>query len=224
MTNKKRIAAAREKLRPPSRPFLCGRSSVSNGNGLLGNFQPICGCDWQLERNIDREIKSNEIGVAKVKTNRFLAILGVFLTILIGQGSASAKQCFSLFSGEVTLEVNSSVTSSGALSGRVFGGGLSSCGGLSAWPIVGSAFKNNSGGITLAVRSMTVDAAGCGAVDYLVPLAGKPLSGPAQFHNDRNNVSSTTTMTQVACPKPLPGAQPGAASMTGPDAQGNTAH
>jgi hypothetical protein len=149
--------------------------------------------------------------------------LAAFLLIVPWPASAKSKQCFAVFGGATTIEVNSPVTNSAALTGRIFGG-LTSCAGLSAWPIVGSAFKSQSGAIEFAFRVMTVDDSGCGAVDWIVPLSGGPLSGTAQFRNDHNDSTGSTTMTQVACPNPLPSTREFDASpMTGPDPEGNAA-
>jgi hypothetical protein len=130
-----------------------------------------------------------------------------------------------LFGGDVTVEVNTTVTAAGAITGRIFGSGLTSCAGLTAWPIFGSSFKNVTGATEFAFRAMTVDSATCGAVDYIVPLSGKPLSGTAQLHNDRTNFGNTTTMTLAPCASPLPAVVgPGGGSDAGADVQGNQAH
>ena len=51
----------------------------------------------------------------------------------------------------------------------------------------------------LGYRAMTVDAAGCGAVDEIAALNPSTLSGPFQLHNDRNNFSNTSTLTPAPC-------------------------
>ncbi|HUY18355.1 MAG TPA: hypothetical protein VMV15_03935 [Candidatus Binataceae bacterium] len=151
-----------------------------------------------------------------------MMVTAVVSLVLIVSGSAYARQCFSLFNGTVTLEVNSSVKATGPLNGREFGTGLASCAGLSAWPIIGSAFRSASGDIVLAWRAMTVDTSSCGAVDFIVDLSGKPLSGTALLHNDRSDFSNSTTMTKVACPRPLPSAREfESAPAQGLDLQGN---
>ena|SRR5215469_2394392 len=157
-----------------------------------------------------------------MKIRSLWVALAIASLTLVGQSSALAKgQCFSVFSGAATVEFDSPVTSSKPLTGRIFGGGLSSCAGLSAWPVFGSSFKDASGDIEVAFRAMTVDTTNCGAVDWIVTLSGNPLSGDGQFVNDRHDSGNTTTVTQVACPKPLPADKSGLQSHAGVDAQGN---
>jgi hypothetical protein len=156
-----------------------------------------------------------------VKAKALVAIVALSFVALLEGSASAANQCFGLFGNTVTVEVNGSVTSSSALTGREFGA-LSSCAGLSAWPIIGSSFKSTSGAIVFAFRSMTVDASGCGAVDSIVALKGSPLSGTLQLHNDRNNFSNTTTMIQKSCPSPLPGIEEFEETPAGPDEQGNS--
>jgi hypothetical protein len=71
---------------------------------------------------------------------------------------------------------------------------------------------------------MTVDAAGCGAVDEIAALSPTTLSGPFQLHNDRNNFSNTNTLTPAPCvPVPLLAAQAAPAAAGQKDPAGNSA-
>ena len=151
---------------------------------------------------------------------KFAIMIAVLPFVLLIGGSASARQCFSLFGGADTVEINTSVTDSGPLNGREFGTDETDCG-LAAFPIIGSAFKSSNGNIIFAFRSMTANDSNCGAVDFVVPLSGKPLSGTAQLRNDHNDFTNSTTMTQITCPKKLPGAEPSEAPSNGRDNQGN---
>jgi hypothetical protein len=145
----------------------------------------------------------------------------LFSSPFLLRGPASAKQCFSIFRGDDTVEVNTSVGSTKPLNGREFGTDETDCG-LPAFPIIGSAFKSHNGDIIFTFRSMIVSVPDdCGAVDFEVTLSGQPLTGLAQLRNDHNNFTNTTTMTQVACPKSLPGAEPSGTRSNGPDNQGN---
>ncbi len=147
--------------------------------------------------------------------------IAICLTIAAGTAFAG-QQCFTAFGGTVTYAFNAKVTSKKALSGRIFGS-LASCAGLTAWPIVGSAFTNASKTqITLAFRAMTVDAAACGAVDHIVTLSLPGLTGNLELHNDRNSVSNTSAITVADCPAAIPPAVV-PRSVGGADVFGNVA-
>jgi hypothetical protein len=122
--------------------------------------------------------------------------------VLLAPGMAlAAPQCFQLFSG-VYLRFEQPVTDSAvARNGRVFGA-LSSCAGLSSWPVVGNSYHSKTDGLVVAFRAFTVDANNCGATDWIGTLSGKPLTGPFQLWNQRTNFGNTGTWTQVACPTP----------------------
>jgi hypothetical protein len=121
---------------------------------------------------------------------------------LLAPGLAmAAPQCFSPFSG-VYVRFEEPVTDATvARNGRVFGA-LSSCAGLSSWPVVGNSYHSKTDGLVVAFRAFTVDANNCGAVDWIGTLKGKPLSGPFQLFNQRTNFGNSGTWTQVACPAP----------------------
>jgi hypothetical protein len=131
----------------------------------------------------------------------------------------AAPQCFQPFSG-VYIRFEKPVTdSSVARNGRVFGA-LSSCAGLSSWPVVGNSYHSKTDGLVVAFRAFTVDANNCGAVDWIGTLSGQPLSGPFQLFNQRTNFGNSGTWTQVTCPTPP---RHGAKLPAGVDALGNFA-
>ena len=135
-----------------------------------------------------------------MRIQRSIALL-VGAVLLMPGLTFAAPQCFQLFSG-VYLRFEQPVTDSTvARNGRVFGA-LSSCAGLSSWPVVGNSYHSKTDGLVLAFRAFTVDANTCGATDWIGTMSGKPLSGPFQLFNQRTDFGNTGTWTQVACPKP----------------------
>lgn len=140
--------------------------------------------------------------------------------VLLAPGFAlAAPQCFQLFTG-VYLRFEEPVTSSlVARNGRVFGA-LSSCDGLSSWPVVGNSYRSKKDGLVVGFRAFTVDATNCGAVDWIGTMKGTPLSGPFQLFNQRSNFGNTGTWTQITCPTPP---EQGAKPPTGVDPLGNLA-
>ncbi len=153
-------------------------------------------------------------------TRTLLATMIVAVLLLAPGGAMAADQCFAVFGGSTIIEFNHPVTATTtALNGRVFGG-LAACDNLVSWPVVGSAHHSNGHGLVVAFRAFTVDAASCGAADWIAVLNGSPLSGTAQLWNQRTNFGNTTTMTAVSCPK-LPGKQKRA---IGVDPLGNSSH
>jgi hypothetical protein len=129
-----------------------------------------------------------------------LVVVGVlFLSPAVAQ--TGAPQCFQMFSG-VYIQFNKPVTTTiTAQNGRVWGS-LASCAGLSSWPVVGSSHLSKVDGLVLGFRAFTVDAANCGAVDFIATLSGNPLSGPFQLWNERKGGGNSGTMTQISCPLP----------------------
>ena len=120
---------------------------------------------------------------------------------LLAPMALAAPQCFSPFSG-VYIRFEQPVTdSSVARNGRVWGA-LSSCDGLSSWPVVGNSYHSNADGLVVAFRAFTVDANNCGAVDWIGTLKGKPLSGPFELFNQRTNFGNSGTWTEITCPTP----------------------
>ncbi len=122
--------------------------------------------------------------------------------MLAASSATAAGTCFTAFGGSVHYqfaEPANSFKTPGIInvSGVTFGA-LSSCAGLTHWPLVGTAVSNGKTTV-LAFRAMTVAATGCGAVDEIVSLNSTTLSGALQLHNDRNNFSNTTTLVQAAC-------------------------
>jgi hypothetical protein len=91
------------------------------------------------------------------------------LPVMLGGAPASAQACFTAFGGSVHYQF--SLTTAVA----------------------------NAKVVVLGYRAMTVDAAGCGAVDEIAPLSPSTLAGPLQLHNDRNNFSNTSTLTPAPC-------------------------
>jgi hypothetical protein len=140
--------------------------------------------------------------------------------MLLAPGMAlAAPQCFQVFSG-VYLRFEQPVTSSTvARNGRMWGA-LSSCAGLSSWPVVGNSYRSKKDGLVVAFRVFSVDANSCGAPDWIGTMSGKPLSGPFQLWNQRTNFGNSGTWTQINCPSPP---EERAAPPAGVDAQGNLA-
>ena len=136
-----------------------------------------------------------------------LMFSSVIAAVLAGTTTASAQTCFTAFGGTIHYQFASSVAAFKAIGIRnvagVTFGALSPCAGLTHWPLVGTEVSDKEK-IVLGFRAMTVDAPGCGAVDLIVSLSPRTLSGQLQLHNDRNNFSNTTTLTQAPCvPVPL---------------------
>ncbi len=106
------------------------------------------------------------------------------------------------------------------LQGRVFGA-LVSCAGLAQWPVMGTVVVDGEQ-IVLAFRAMTVDAATCGAIDYIVHLDSATLSGPLQLYNNRKDFSNESTLAPATCTSPATTVGPVRRSI-GVDSQGNPA-
>jgi hypothetical protein len=130
------------------------------------------------------------------------AIVTIVGAVLLAPSMAlAAPQCFQLFSG-VYLRFEQPVTDSTvARNGRVFGA-LSSCDGLSSWPVVGNSYHSKANGLVVGFRAFTVDANNCGATDWIGTMSGKPLSGPFELFNQRTNFGNTGTWTEITCPPP----------------------
>jgi hypothetical protein len=131
--------------------------------------------------------------------------IAIFAGLALTQAQAST--CFSAFGGSVHYNFApplASFTTPGTYStpGVVFGS-LSPCAGLSKWPIVGTVTVTATS-VVLGFRTFTVDAASCGAVDNIVSLTPKLLSGTLQLHNDRNNFSNTSAFVNGPCVAPPP--------------------
>jgi hypothetical protein len=148
------------------------------------------------------------------------------LPIVAGATPASAQACFTSFGGTVHYQFSltpAQLRAPGIHStpGVVFGA-LAACAGQTHWPLVGTAVANNRV-VVLGFRAMTMDAAGCGAVDEIAALNPTTLTGPFQLHNDRNNVSNTNTLTAAACvPVPLLAAQAAPTAAGQKDQAGNS--
>jgi hypothetical protein len=143
------------------------------------------------------------IGRFAMRIKRSIAVI-LGLLVLAPVMALAAPQCFQPFSG-VYIRFEQSVTDSTvARNGRIFGA-LSSCAGLSSWPVVGNSYHSKKDGIVLAFRAFTVDANSCGPTDWIGTLSGKPFSGPFQLFNQRTNFGNTGTWTEVKCPAPPKG-------------------
>ena len=123
-------------------------------------------------------------------------------TMLAVASAASAQTCFTAFGGSVHYQFTASVANFKQrgirnVAGVVFGA-LSPCAGLTHWPLVGTE-DSNGREVVLGFRAITVDAAGCGAVDEIASLNPSTLDGPLQLHNDRNNFSNTNALTLASC-------------------------
>jgi hypothetical protein len=155
-----------------------------------------------------------------------LAGIAVF-PILAGATPALAQACFTAFGGSIHYQFTltpAQLKAPGIRStpGVVFGA-LAACAGQTHWPLVGTAVANNRV-VVLGFRAMTVDAAGCGAVDEIAALNPTTLSGPFQLHNDRNNFSNTSTLTPAPCVAvPLLAAQAAPPATGQKDPAGNSA-
>src|SRR5579872_2116339 len=156
-----------------------------------GEWGPLAGHADPRERKVNR---------ISMNIQRSMAVFVGALLLAPGLAMA-APQCFSPFSG-VYVRFEQPVTDSAvARNGRVWGA-LSSCAGLSSWPVVGNSYHSKKDGLVVAFRAFTVDANTCGAVDYIGTMSGKPLSGPFQLFNQRSNFGNSGTWTQVTCPQP----------------------
>ena len=133
----------------------------------------------------------------KLSRQKKLLTTGIaVLPILVGGTPALAQACFTAFGGSVHYQFSLTPAALRApgirnVAGVVFGG-LAPCAGQTHWPLVGTAVANAKV-VVLGYRAMTVDAAGCGAVDEIAALSPSTLAGPLQLHNDRNNFSNTRT-------------------------------
>lgn len=142
-------------------------------------------------------------------------------------GGNTTEICFTAFGGTVHYQFSldgcpPSGDGAFSLHGRVFGA-LVPCAGLGQWPVVGTAVVDGAQ-IVLGFRAMTVDAASCGAVDYIVRLDPATLVGSLQLHNGRNDFSNESTLAPVACARPpAPAGFDRRAPRGGADPQGNPA-
>lgn len=191
-----RIHHRRKTYTNPSPRRSCGKGQIICGEpqSMLPSRAKIC-CPGSVSRFTEVFCRRQQGEL----TMRIRIAAAVILALLLSSIPVFAtNQCFTAFSGSVTFVFQKPVTNTTyAVKGRVFGA-LSSCFGLSAWPVVGSSFKSG-GNVVVAFRSFTVDAPTCGATDWITNLSGSPLSGPADLHNDRTNFSNSTTLTQVSC-------------------------
>lgn len=140
--------------------------------------------------------------------------------------------CFTGFDGTVHYQFSingyrSTDGEIGPFQGRVFGA-LVACAGLNQWPLMATAIVAGDR-IVLTFRAMTIDAVGCGAVDYLATLDTGTLSGPLYLHNSRNQFSNTSTFVPAPCVEPPASTPPGARTpgggtgRAGMDSNGNVA-
>jgi hypothetical protein len=146
----------------------------------------------------------------------------VCLTASIQCCAAKAAQtCFTAFSGTVHYQFDGDVTSPGnhPLNGVEFGA-LSHCASLTKWPLTGTAI-NTKAALVFAWRAFNVDAADCGATDYIANLSPKTMGGSLQNHNDRTNKSNSSSMVHAACVAPPAAAAAPAIPHNGKDANGN---
>lgn len=153
-----------------------------------------------------------------MKIKRSIAVL--LGTVLLAPVMALATpQCFQLFTG-VYLRFEEPVTDTPvARNGRVWGA-LSSCDGLSSWPVVGNSYHSKKDGLVVGFRAFTVDANTCGATDWIGTMKGSPLSGPFELWNQRTNFGNSGTWTEITCPVPP---EDGAKPPAGVDPLGNLA-
>jgi hypothetical protein len=131
-----------------------------------------------------------------------LMFSGIIAAALACATTASAQTCFTAFSGSIHYQFASSArafqaTGTRNVAGVIFGA-LQPCAGLTHWPLVGTEVSDQQT-IVLGFRAMTVDAANCGAVDFIIPLSQNTLTGPLQLHNDRTNSSNTDTLIPAPC-------------------------
>lgn len=141
------------------------------------------------------------------------------------RGDKAVETCFTGFDGTVHYQFSIKKhlpSSDGAfpLQGRVFGA-LVSCAGLAQWPVMGTVVVDGEQ-LILAFRAMTVDAATCGAIDYIVHLDSATLSGPLQLYNNRKDFSNESTLIPATCTSPATTVGPVQRSI-GVDSQGNPA-
>jgi len=138
-----------------------------------------------------------------------------------------AEICFTAFEGTVHYQFSLQgrpPSGDGAfpLQGRVFGA-LVPCAGLGQWPVTGTLVVDGDQ-IVMGFRALTVDAASCGAVDYIVRLDPATLAGPLQLHNNRKDFSNESTLVPAACARPPAPIEPGQRRLGGgADPQGNPA-
>jgi hypothetical protein len=136
---------------------------------------------------------------------RSAAFAAATLSLVSMQNAARADVCFTAFGGSIHHQFAGTIAAFRAIGTRnlagVTFGTLSSCAGLTHWPLVGTEVANGRS-IILGFRAMTVDVTGCGAVDNIVALNPRSLSGPLQLHNDRNNFSNSSTLVPAACVVP----------------------
>ena len=89
-----------------------------------------------------------------MRIKQSLAVI-VGVALLAPGMAVAAPQCFQVFSG-VYLRFEQPVTDSTvARNGRVWGA-LSSCAGLSSWPVVGNSYHSKTDGLVVAFRAFTV--------------------------------------------------------------------
>lgn len=146
-----------------------------------------------------------------------------------GRDGNKIEACFTGFGGAVHYQFSirgykPADREIGPFQGRVFGA-LVACAGLDRWPLMATAIAAGDR-IVLTFRAMTVDAVGCGAVDYLASLDAGTLSGPLYLHNARNQFSNTSTLVPAPCVEPpAPGSRGpgGGTGRGGADLQGNAA-
>lgn len=162
--------------------------------------------------------------MSTIRRNALFA--GIAAASLAGAGAASAQTCFTAFGGSVRYQFSPSPAAFKApgtrnVAGVTFGA-LSACAGQNHWPLIATEIADREK-IVLGFRAMTVDAASCGAVDYIVALDPIKLAGPLQLHNDRNNFSNSGTLVSAACsPVPLVAARVAEAQQDRKDQAGNS--
>lgn len=157
-----------------------------------------------------------------------MLMAGVTAAALVNATAASAQTCFTAFGGSIHYQFTASAAvfkapGTRSLAGVTFGA-LAGCAGLTHWPLVATEVSDRQK-IVLGIRALTVDAAGCGAVDYIASVSQSGLSGPLQLHNDRNNFSNTSTLTPAPCAV-VPLIATAAAAVAGgqKDKAGNSGH
>jgi len=160
----------------------------------------------------------------RISLARRTAAGAIAIATSLALSDAQAATCFSAFSGSVHYnfaEPLTSFTTPGTYStAGVEFGSLSPCAGLKKWPIVGTVTVTASS-VVLAYRVLSVDAAGCGAVDEIVSMTPKKLSGTLQLHNDRNNFSNSSAFANGTCATPPPEGGFFPAVLDAKDPQGN---
>jgi len=105
-------------------------------------------------KNLDRIVYDFLNGVAVARLNQCIPTQSTSLIRCDKQGKPAVTR--------YKLRVLWVTDGSGSDNRRIFGSGLTSCAGLTAWPIFGSSFKNATGATEFAFRAMTVDSATCG--------------------------------------------------------------